>query len=958
MTELFSDDFEDGTADDWELEAGWEIESENGNHILIGKGHSWARPIRSEGWGTITSFETRIKRLKGGVHLNFRLGPKGTRYFVGVYGDRLSLQKSIFKDPVPTEGDPLEHPELIGVEMRLSPAWHIIKITGNGNNLKVYVDGQQKIDFTDEREPYLSGSVAFETLPDSHSYFDDVVVMGEAPPEPPPGYVWKKLGGPLGGLGYDIRMRPDNLDIMYVTDAWAGMHKSTNGGLTWVSMNEGIDARTGPSGDAVPVFCLTIDPNNYDVIWIGTQNMRGIYKSTDGGVTWTRKDRGIVEDEGISFRGFSVDPNNPDIVYAAAEISSFTWAGEKSWGREFDRTRGVVYKTIDGGEYWEEIWRGDNLARYIWIDPKDTDVVYVSTGIFDREAANSDPGTNTPGGVGIIKSIDGGKTWVQVNNGLENLYIGSLFMHPENPHILLAGAGNNAYRDGGGIYLTTDGGVHWEHMGGEHITSVEFASSDPKVAYAGSEHEFYRSEDGGYNWQPYQRADGGWGPEGISPGFPIDFQVDSRDSMRVFANNYGGGNFLSEDGGRTWVSASTGYTGADLTDLAVDPDNPAIVYANGRSGPFVTKDGGTTWRGLNTVRIANGARVAVDPQNSNHVLISSAQEGMTYESTDGGMNWKIRTNYWAELENLSWFDTNQKFQGMQAITFAPSAPEKVYGGFGVWRIATDADVDLGDTPSIVSILTSEDGGRTWTRHQGTALNGLTVTEIVVHPLNADIAWAATVGGGVFRTSDGGATWESASNGLVDKRVMELAIGTDNPDVLYAGTAGNGVFKTEDGGATWQSVGAGMNPNEPIGALVVNPAQPNIVYAGSWSSGVFLSTDAGASWQLINDGLRTRSVRALAISSDGEVVYAGTRGEGVFRLSEPPAGTALAPVDSATPEPPQETPPDTTTPTETERSTASGDGVSSFLPYLAGIIVVIIAAGWGVWRWRSRRKAVK
>ena len=192
MTELFSDDFEDGTADDWELETGWGIESENGNHVLIGKGHSWAKPIRSEGWGTITSFKTRIKRIEGGVHLNFRLF-EGTRYFVGVYGDRLSLQKSILKDPVPTVGNPFDHFELTGVPLRLDATWHAIKITGNGDNLKVYIDGQLKIDYTDEEDPHLSGSVAFETLPDSHLYFDDVVVMGEPPPEPPPGYVWKKL---------------------------------------------------------------------------------------------------------------------------------------------------------------------------------------------------------------------------------------------------------------------------------------------------------------------------------------------------------------------------------------------------------------------------------------------------------------------------------------------------------------------------------------------------------------------------------------------------------------------------------------------------------------------------------------------------------------------------------------------------------------------------------------------
>ncbi len=166
---------------------------------------------------------------------------------------------------------------------------------------------------------------------------------------------------------------------------------------------------------------------------MGTQNARGIFRSVDEGLTWTPKFNGIIE-VGLSVRGFAVEPGNSDTVYAAGEISSFDWSGEIKLGREFDLTKGVVYKTTDGGENWTAVWRGDNLDRYIWIDPRDHNVIYVSTGIFDREAANSDPvNEGTPGGVGVIKSTDGGATWSQINNGLSNLYVGSLFMHPDDP---------------------------------------------------------------------------------------------------------------------------------------------------------------------------------------------------------------------------------------------------------------------------------------------------------------------------------------------------------------------------------------------------------------------------------------------------------------------------------------------------------------------------------------------
>lgn len=888
---LYSENFDTGQAPGWNLESGWQVVQSGGGYVLSGSGHVWARPDVGP-WG---DYRFRFRVLvgdSGALHANFRMSntPPFRRYFIGLTGNGLYLSKQV--------GDTFF--DNLATASGLGTGWRTVEIAGSGPSLTVSVDGQQVMSYTDS-DPLLSGTIAFESLNSATVQVDEVEIWGPAPPPTPtpdPHFTWVRTGGPLGGLGYDIRMRPDNPDIMYVTDAWAGVHKSSDGGRTWVPLNAGIEARTGPSNDAIPVFCLTIDPNNTNIVWIGLQNITGIYRSTDGGQTWEKRINGIVEDFGLTIRGVAIQPGNSNIVYTAGEISSEQWAGEPRPGREFDRVQGVVYKSTNAGQSWQAIWRGDNLARYVLIDPTNVNILYVSTGIFDREAANSDPDTNTPGGVGILKSTNGGQTWTQINNGLQNLYIGSLFMHPQNSQILLAGAGNNAYPAGQGIYRTTNGGGQWQRFGDRGIESVEFADNNPNVAYAGGAGIFYRSENGGQSWQSFT-ADGRWGPDGINPGFPIDFQVDTRNAQHIFINNYGGGNFLSEDGGQTWAAASTGYTGADLTDVTVDPTAPPVIYANGRSGPFKSIDGGSTWLGINPIElrpIAEGARVTIDPHNTNHILLSSAHWGWTFESMDGGTTWALVTNYEEELQNLSWPDTNQKFQGMQAITFAPSAPTKVYAGFGVWRCATSADPALCNTPPIVSILTSADGGHTWARRQGTAVDGLTVTEIVVHPTNADKAWAATVGGGVFRTTNGGGNWQRVASGLGNTaRVMTLTLNPANPDVLYAGTADQGVFKSTNGGNSWQNSSVGMDPNEPIGAIVIDPTQSQVVYAGSWFSGVFMSEDSGQTWRLINTGLRTRSVHALTISADGTLLYAGTQGEGVFRLGELPDEGAYLPV---------------------------------------------------------------
>lgn len=739
----------------------------------------------------------------------------------------------------------------------------------------------------------------------------------ETPPSPLADQGWVRLGGPLGGLGYDIRMNPDNPDLMYVTDAFSGVHISQDGGLTWEPSNEGIDVQFG---SVVQVFCLTIDPNDDNIVWAGLQNMGMLFRSADGGQSWEGRSNGITDGQGLSFRGITVEPGNSEVVYAAGEIASWNWNGSLAWGREFDRTQGVLYKSTDGGQTWSAIWRGDNLARYLWIDPRDVNVLYLSTGIFDREAANSDPVAGTPGGLGILKSTDGGASWTEINEGLGNLYVGSLFMHPENPDILLAATGVNTYPEGAGVYLTEDGGASWQQVAqGWSFSSVEFALSDPNIAYAGGESDFLRSEDGGHTWQNLDWAPGMWGPEDIRPGFPIDFQVDPRDADRIFVNNYGGGNLLSEDGGQSWVSASTGYTGVEMISVSVDPSNPATVYGAARSGPFMSQDGGITWLGLNprdVNEIAETAHIFVNPADPQRLLMSS-QEGVIFESSTMPPDWRISVNFNEQLWDREVIDVNSNFQGLQAVAFAPSQPERAYGGWGIRFCVIANNVEQCSNETIFDIFVSDDGGASWTEQEGTALQGLNITSIVVHPENPDTAWAATAGAGVFRTDDGGLTWTpSASNFAPRNLVMDLDIDPLNPDLLFAAVYGGAIYRSSDGGLTWTQSAAGLDPNDLIQTVAVDPVRPNVIYAGSLSQGVFLSEDSGGTWRALDTDLHTKNIRDLAISADGETLYAATIGEGVYRLSSLSQADfdALAPQPTPTPEPePTQTPAPTDAP---------------------------------------------
>lgn len=854
---LYREDFETGQAEGWNLESGWEVApAPQSGKALRGRGHAWATYAR-DAWGDC-AVRLRVNLLKGGLHLNYRVsGVK--RYLIGFDEQGISLSKTV------AEG---QHPRLrfVPEPYRLG-YWHWILIVGKGNTLAIYVNGQCRITHTDP-DPLVYGKIAFETLDDTEAYVDDITVVGEPQRS---ALRWVRTGGPLGGLGYDVRMRPDRPEVLYVSDAWSGVNTSSDGGRTWQASNTGIVTRAGPSGDAIPIFCLTLDPRHADVMWAGTQNSRGIYKSADAGRTWARKDNGVVERWGITLRGFGVDPADSNTVYAAAEISSVLWAGRDTPGREFDRTRGVVYKTTDGGDHWTPIWRGDNLARYVWIDPRNRNVLYVSTGIFDREAANSDPAQGLPGGVGILKSTDGGRTWRVLgrDQGLLNLYVGSLFMHPKNPDILLAGAGNNAYRDGGGVYRSTDAGETWKRVlscGG--IQSVEFALGDPRIAYAGSPDAIYRSEDGGATWSPVTEG-GAWGPPGVRAGFPIDFQVDLRNPDRLFVNNYGGGNFLSEDGGRTWQIASTGYTGAQVRDIAVDPADARRVFAAARSGLFVSPDRGGQWVGLNypPASCMEWHAVAVDPADSQHVLAANNWQGTLVQSHDGGRTWRSVGE--RPGPKMSW----------QAIAFAPSDPKTVYAGTSAFF----SSGSFGDHLAAAGIYVSRDGGRTWQPANDANSADANVAALAVDPHRPAVVYAATCRHGLLKSTDGGGRWQPVNQGLRVKDTRAVAIDPTNPQVLYVGLENAGICISTDGGDRWRPCGNGMDPEAAIRDVVLDPKNPRTLYAADIRSGVYRSTDGGGVWMRINDGLRTRAVQALAISSDGGTLYAATEGEGVFRL---------------------------------------------------------------------------
>jgi photosystem II stability/assembly factor-like uncharacterized protein len=328
-------------------------------------------------------------------------------------------------------------------------------------------------------------------------------------------------------------------------------------------------------------------------------------------------------------------------------------------------------------------------------------------------------------------------------------------------------------------------------------------------------------------------------------------------------------------GERGWVpSRGPGQGQGVVTSLAVDPQRPRIVYAgvtgaaltwDQGKGVFKSTDGGRTWRAVNRGLTGTNEPVgstlavfslAIDPRHPRIVYAATEEFGL-YKSTDGGAHWRLSSRI-----------------GWSPIVIDPQRPTTVYAG--------------GGSP----LLKSTNAGATWTS-SGSGLGQRSVGALAIDPRNPRTLYAGMQGlgvagyrGGVFKSTDGGRSWRRV--GVKSYSVNAIAIDPRSPQTVYAGLgwptnpgqadspSDGAVLKTIDGGRSWQTLAL----TEGVTALAIDPGNPDVLYAGTADHGVFESSDAGGSWSPKNTGLANQRIWNLAISADGQTLYAGTN-NGVF-----------------------------------------------------------------------------
>ncbi len=541
------------------------------------------------------------------------------------------------------------------------------------------------------------------------------------------------------------------------------------------------------------------------------------------------------------------------------------------------------------------------------IDPTNNNIVYVGTDL-----------------AGIFKSVDGGKSFRFIDKGLVNLEVQKIVIDPKNTDILYLGTQ-------GGLYKSIDGGENWVLKENGFIKSGAYLSHpikaiaiDPKnsnILYAGY----------------------GVGPGNSEIYHPYGYELYSLGYI-----------FKSTDAGGTWQVVNTGTqkieTPTFIMEIAVNPNNSNTLFCTTQKGLYKSTDGGVNWQKKNQGLPADDVRgIAINPNNPDTMYLSvmtppgvAPWQGGIYKSTDQGENWVAKTN---GLEKVFTKDSDNicLTSNYPNIIISPSNPNVLYTGdfvYGVGGIFKSADggetwthkinynislnffgnvavFDLAvskTNPDVVYFTTSmtvqksENGGDTWVKAHQTEINSTTIRshgientnleDIAVNPTNPNIIYFLYADIWLFRSSDGGATFEEPvrtipgySGWLTSINDARLALDPQNPDTIFMSgyleiSSGYGIarfVKSADGGKSWSILGNETTgfPASGISSIAIDPttaAGSRTIYITSNKNlGVFKSVDGGRNWAAINNGLGTDlTAGTIAISpTNSNILYLGT-----------------------------------------------------------------------------------
>ena len=680
----------------------------------------------------------------------------------------------------------------------------------------------------------------------------------------------------------DLAVHPEENHIIYAATASGGLWKTTNGGIVW----EPIFDKEG----SYAIGCVTLDPNNANVVWVGTGENNsqrsvafgdGVYKSLDGGKNW--KNMGLEDSAHIGT--ITVDPRDSSVVYVAAQGPLWNSGGERG-----------VYKTTDGGETWDRVFHvsDDTGINEVHMDPSDPDVLYAASYQRRRHVYTlMDGGPETA----IYKSTDAGANWRKLTEGLPKVDMGKIGMDisPADTNVIYAVI--EAQRDKSGFFRSTDRGESWKKMS-------DYVSGSPQY----------------YN----------------------EIFADPNDVNRVYAMDTR--LQITLDGGTTFKPVGEKNKHVDNHAIWIDPVHTDHFLVGCDGGLYETFDRGATYRFFENLPITQFYRVSVDNSKPFYYVYGGTQDNNTL----GGPS---RTLFSSGISTEDWFITVGG-DGYETVV-DPTDPNIVYsqsqyGGLVRYDRSSGEYVDIQpqeepgeeahrwnwDSPVLISphsptrlyfacqrLYRSDDRGSSWkaispdlsrdidpntlpvfgkiqgidsvAKNMSTSNYG-NIVSLTESPLVEGLIFVGTDDGLIQVTEDGGDNWRktAAVAGVPDMTyVSRLEASVHDADTVYA-TFNNkkrGDFKpyiyvSRDRGQNWTSITGDLEEPQIVYALMQDHVKPELLFAGT-EFGVYFTINEGTNWIRLKGGMPTIQVRDIDIHRTENDLVLATFGRGFYILDD-------------------------------------------------------------------------
>jgi photosystem II stability/assembly factor-like uncharacterized protein len=684
------------------------------------------------------------------------------------------------------------------------------------------------------------------------------------------GLRWRMIGPFRGGRVNAVSGVPGQPNTFYFGSVGGGVWKSTNSGRTWA-----------PIFDSQPIAsigAIGVASSAPDVVYVGTgeADMRsqisygnGMYKSTDAGKTWTH----IGLDATRQIGRVIVDPKNPNNVFVAALGHVY--------GPNPDRG---VYRSRDGGATWQKVlFKNDSVGAIdLLFDPQNSQVVYATLWNTRRPPWSIYPPSYGPGG-GIFKSTNGGDSWQPLTNGVPTEGLGriGLAVAPVNHNRIYAIVDAKA----GGFYRSDDAGATWTLMSGDkriwgrgwYFGKTAVDPKNPDTVYV-SNTSVYRSTDAGRSWTAIKGAPGG------DDYHQLWIYPDDPNRMVLGSDQ---GAIVSVDGAQTWSSWYNQPT-AELYHVAADNRFPYwVTGAQQDSGAA-----GVPSRG-------NLAEISMHdwkPVGAGDEAGYTAPDPLHPEILFGGTvtRWNAITGEAKDVSPEHGMTVPARHTWTLPLVFSAADPHALYfsnqflfkttsGGASWSQISTDLSREDPGVPPNLDEATAADAPKDKRR-------GVIYT-IAPSPLRAPMIWVGTDDGLIHLTKDDGKNWQNVTPPELTPWSKVVMIDASHFDVNEAYAAIDRhrvednepyIYRTRDGGKSWQKITNGLPAGVYMQTVKEDPQRKGLLFAGT-ELGVFASFDDGEHWQSLQLNLPPCSMRDLAIHENDLIV--ATHGRGFWVLDD-------------------------------------------------------------------------